>query len=182
MKRLLLIGKILPTKIYKIIFRSCNFMLIYLMEECAQLCVQKVFNELEESLGVELFRRLFGIIITDNGSEFKTPIALETGLEGALRTTLFFCDPLASWQKGKLEKNHEYTRKIIPKGISLTDYTPQDITLMANRINSTARASLNGRTPFELAQLLLDSRLIEILHLFAIESDQIIFTPKRLKH
>ena len=43
-----------------------------------------------ESLGVELFRRLFGIIITDKGSGFKNPIALETGLEGALGDNAFF--------------------------------------------------------------------------------------------
>lgn len=164
------------------LFRNCNFMLIFLLEECTQLCVQEVFDRLEEGLGLELFRRLFRIIITDNGSEFKNPVALETGLDGSLRTKIFFCDPLASWQKGKLEKNHEYIRKIIPKGISLTDYTPQDIILMTNHINSTARACLNGRTPFELAQLLLDSKLLELLQLHVIESDKIILTPKLLKH
>lgn len=138
------------------LFRNCNFMLIFLLEECTQSCVQKIFDQLEEGLGLELFRRLFRIIITDNGSEFKNPTSLETSLKGELRTKIFFCDPLASWQKWKLEKNHEYIRKIIPKGISLTNYTAEDITLMTNHINSTARASLNGRTPFELAQLLLD--------------------------
>lgn len=171
-------GKVLLT----MLFRNCNFMLIFLLEECTQLCVQEVFDRLEEGLGLELFRRLFRIIITDNGSEFKNPVAMETGLDGSLRTKIFFCDPLASWQKGKLEKNHEYIRKIIPKGISLTDYTPQDIILMTNHINSTARASLNGRTPFELAQLLLDSKLLELLQLHVIESDKIILTPKLLKH
>ncbi len=127
-----------------------------------------------------IFPSIFPLNVFLNRSifaEFKNPVTLETCLEGALRTKLFFCDPPASWQKRILEKNHEYIRKIIPKGISLTNYTPQDITLMANHINSTARASLNGRTPFKLAQLLLDSRLIEILHLHAIESGQIILTP-----
>lgn len=158
-------------------------MVIFLLEECTQLCVQKVFDRLEEGLGMDLFRHLFGIIITDNGSEFKNPDALETSLtDGTLRTKIFFCDPLASWQKGKLEKNHEYIRKIIPKGISLTNYTTQDITLMTNHINSTVRASLNGRNPFELAQLLLDSKLLELLHLQMIESDKIILMPKLLKH
>lgn len=171
-------GKVLLT----MLFRNCNFMLIFLLEECTQLCVQKVFDSLEEGLGSELFRRLFGVILTDNGSEFKNPTALETSLEDGLRTKIYFCDPLASWQKGKLEKNHEYIRKVIPKGIPLKDYTPQDITLMANHINSTARASLNGRTPLELAQLLLDSKLLELLQLHVIESDKIILTPKLLKH
>jgi hypothetical protein len=58
----------------------------------------------------------------------------------------------------------------------------QDITLMTDHINSTVRASLNGRTPFELAQLLLDLKLLELLHLQMIESDKIILTPKLLIH
>lgn len=157
-------------------------MLIFLLEECTQLCVQNVFNRLEEGLGLALFHRLFGIIITDNGPEFKNPDALETSLNGGLRTKIFFCDPLASWQKEKLEKNHEYVRKMIPKGISLVNYTQQDITIMTNHINSTVRASLNGRTPFKLAQLLLDLKLFELLNLTMIESDNIILTPKLLKH
>ncbi|WP_324293350.1 hypothetical protein [Lacrimispora defluvii] len=53
---------------------------------------------------------------------------------------------------------------------------------MTNHINSTARASFNGRTPFELALLLLDSKLLELLQLHIIESDKIILTPKLLKH
>lgn len=53
---------------------------------------------------------------------------------------------------------------------------------MTNHINSTARASLDSRTPFELAQLLLDPKLLELLHLKLIESYNIILTPKLLKH
>ncbi|GFH94318.1 hypothetical protein IMSAGC003_00850 [Lachnospiraceae bacterium] len=40
--------------------------------------------------------------------------------------------------------------------------TQQDITLAINHINSTARGSLNGRTPFELASLLLDEKLLKL--------------------
>lgn len=58
---------------------------------------------------------------------------------------------LASWQKAKLEKNHEYIRKVIPKGIALTNYMQEDITLLANHINSTARASLNGHAKIPLS-------------------------------
>lgn len=94
-------GRVLLT----MLFRSCNFVVVFLLEECTQLCVQQFFDRLEEGLGLDLFRQLFGIIITDNGPEFKNPGALETSLaDGSLRTKVFFCDPLASWQKGKLEK------------------------------------------------------------------------------
>lgn len=61
-------------------------------------------------------------------------------------------------QKGRLEKNHEYIRYVIPKGHSMYRYTQEDINLMTSHINSTARDSLNGSTPFDLATLLLDKK------------------------
>lgn len=163
------------------LFRNCNFMLVFLLPECKKEYVTKVFNDLTESLGVEKFKKLFPVILTDNGPEFKGPEELEKTSDGKERTRLFYCDPLASWQKAKLEKNHEYIRKVIPQGISLEEYTQKDITLMINHINSTVRASLNGRNPFELAQLLLDKELLDVLHLKTVEADKIILKPSLLK-
>ena len=138
-----------------LLFGNCNFMLIKLMPECRQECVKNVFDELTQQLGREKFQELFPVILTDNGSEFKNAIDIEHDESGIQRSRIFYCDPLASWQKGKLEKNHEYIRKVIPKGKSLVDCTQDDMTLLMNHINSTARASFNGRTPYELARLLL---------------------------
>ena len=36
---------------------------------------------------------------------------------------VFYCDPYVSNQKGRLEKNHEYIRYVIPKGRSMYRYT-----------------------------------------------------------
>ncbi|WP_242955864.1 hypothetical protein [Lachnoclostridium sp. An181] len=52
---------------------------------------------------------------------------------------------------------------------------------MANHINSTARASLNGHTPFELAHLLLDKKLIELCRLTSIPANQVVLKPSLLK-
>ena len=100
-------------------------------------------------------QKTFGAILTDNGSEFKNPQLLETSLSGERRTFVFYCDPMASWQKGRLERNHEFIRYILPKGHPFDKLSRQSVVLMMNHINSTTRASLNGRTPFELASLLL---------------------------
>ncbi|MGL5152743.1 MAG: hypothetical protein ACRC7N_19480 [Clostridium sp.] len=48
---------------------------------------------------------------------------------------------------------------------------------MINHINSTARASLNGNTPFKLAQILLDSLLLDKLSLKHIASDDVHLKP-----
>ena len=167
-------GKVMLT----LLFRNCNLMLIYLMPECTQECVANVFKELKQLLGTESFKKLFPVILTDNGPEFKSPDSIELNDIGEQITKVFFCDPLASWQKAKLEKNHEYIRKVIPKGILLDRYTQNDMVILQNHINSITRASLNGQTPFELAQLLLDKKLFKAAKLNKIPADKIILNTK----
>ena len=106
---------------------------------------------------------------------------MEIGKEDFLRTSIYYCDPYASYQKGRLEKNHEFIRYVVPKGKSFDGYIQEDITLMINHINSTARDSLNGRTPFELASLLLDKTAIETMALTEIKHNMVHLKPKLLK-
>lgn len=166
-------GKVLLT----LIFRSCKLMLAFILEDKTSSSVLKVFNYLEELIGNELFEKTFPIILTDNGSEFSNPLALEFNDEGIGRTRIFFCDPNASYQKGTIEKNHEFIRYIIPKGKSMDNYTQDDINRMINHINSVARDSLNGQTPFDLATLLIDNTVLESLNLEKIDPDNILLKP-----
>ena len=160
------------------LLRNTSLMLIFLMPDCTQASVKAVFDQLTDKLGMEEFRKCFPIILTDNGSEFKNPKSLEMTDNGQERTRIFYCDPLASWQKAKLEKNHEYIRRVLAKGQSLEGYTQKDMTLLANHINSTARSSLNNRTPFELAELLNSEKLLKVLGLKKIEHDKVVLTPQ----
>ncbi|MPW26122.1 hypothetical protein GC105_09995 [Alkalibaculum sp. M08DMB] len=80
-----------------------------------------------------------------------------------------------------LEKNHEYIRYVLPKGRSFNELKQKDATLLMNYINSEARDSLNGHTPFELSQLLLDKELHKQLHLKAIKPDDVTLMPALLR-
>lgn len=170
-------GKVLLT----MFFRNCALMIAFVMESCTQACVKSIFDTLCKALGSENFQKLFSIILTDNGSEFKAPTELEQDETGSVRTKIYYCDPLASYQKARLERNHEYIRYVLPKGNSFKDLTQDDVTLMINHINSTARASQNGRNPFQLAQLLLDNILLEKLSLELIDADKVFLKPALLK-
>ena len=79
--------------------------------------------------------------------------------------------------KGRLEKNHEYIRYVIPKGRSMYRYTQDDINLMFSHINSTARDSLNGATPFDLADLLLDKKIPALAGQFKVSPDEVMLKP-----
>ena len=123
---------------------------MFLMPDGKAESVKRVFDYLERGLGTETFRRLFPVILTDNGSEFKRPIDLEMTDDGVLRTDIYFCDPMASWQKPHIEKNHEFIRYVIPRGKTLNPYTQEDMTLLMNHINSTRRPGLGNKAPYEL--------------------------------
>lgn len=170
-------GKVLLT----FIFRNCSLMLAFLINHCNQRCVKEVIDTLYLLLGKEVFTNSFPVILTDNGSEFKFPNSLEFDNKGNQRTRIFYCNPMASYQKPYVEKNHEFIRYILPKGVSFEELSQEDITFMMNNINSVARASLNGNTPFKLAQLVLDTSLLEKLSLKHIPADEVYLKPSLFK-
>ncbi len=170
-------GKCLLT----LLFRSCSFMLVILLPSCTQSAVINAINNLCDTIGIRAFKKFFPVILTDNGSEFKNPWDIEKTDSGTHRTYVFYCDPYVSNQKARLEKNHEYIRYVIPKGRSLYKYTQEDINLMASHINSTARDSLNGASPFDLADLLIDKRIPTLTGQTRIAADDVCLKPSLIE-
>lgn len=163
------------------IFRNCNLMLMFLLESQDQECVLEVFVWLETVLGQESFKKLFPVILTDGGSEFAAREEMEEFCDGNKSTTIFYCDPYCFWQKGAIEKNHEYIRYVLPKGSSFSDLTDKKMLTLMNHVNNEKRDSLNGHSPYELSLLLLDNRLHETIGLEYIEPDDVTLSPKLLK-
>ena len=137
-------------RLLTMIFQDSSIMLLFLIPDGSAASVKRVFDYLEMGLGLDRFKRLFPVFLTDNGSEFKRVEELELTEDYQCRTRLFYCDPMASWQKAHIEKNHEYIRYVLPKGKSFNPYTQKDITLLMNHINSTRRPSLDDKAPYEL--------------------------------
>ena len=163
------------------LFRNCKLMLMFLLKEQTQDEVNKVFDYLTEVLGIELFQKLFEVIITDNGHEFQDRWNLECDDNGEMRTRIYYCDPNRSDQKGALEKNHEYIRYVLPKGTSFENMTEETTLLLLNHINSEKRDSLNGHSPYEVSRILLDNRLHEALGLIEIPADEVTLIPALVK-
>lgn len=162
-------------------FRQSKLMLAFILPHKTQNEVLNVFNYLEKELGLDLFEKTFPIILTDNGTEFSNPLSLEFNFEGIGRTRIFYCNPRASYQKGMIEKNHEFIRYVLPKGTSFEGLTQEQITLMINHINSLARESLNWNSPIDVAKVTLDKIVIKKLNLSKIPTEQIQLNKKLLK-
>ncbi len=163
-----------------IMFIQCSVMLMILIKDEDQDSVVGFFDWLTKKLGIRRFRRLFQVIVTDNGGCFKDALALEYTKSGAPRTKVFYCDPQASWQKPHIEKNHEFIRYVLPKGKSLKGYTQEDMTLIANHINSTTRPGLGYKSPYDLAVTEDMKKLLEVLNMSPVATDEICLTPKLL--
>ena len=162
-------------------FSACSFMMAYLLDSKEACNVKRILDLIEHAVGTIAFANAFSLILTDRGGEFQNPDSLECGEDNVIRTNIYYCDPMCAWQKPHCEKNHEYIRKICPKGTSFDNYTQWDINLMMSHINSTPRQSLGGLSPITLAKLMLPQELLKYFGLTEIPVDEIILTPALLK-
>ena len=80
--------------------------LAFIMNRCTQGAVKLIFDKLEHQLGAYDFLKLFNVILTDRGAEFGNLEALENGSCGIVRSSIYFCDPMRSGQKGGIEHAH----------------------------------------------------------------------------
>ena len=167
-------GKVLLT----MQFNNCGLMLAFLRNTNHSQSVIDVFNLLEKRLTLAVFRKLFPVILTDNGSEFSNPTALESSLiAGAQRTRIFYCNPYSSWQKGHVENNHLNLRKVLPKGRSFEDLTQADINLMLSHVNSMARKSLNDVPAITLFETIYGKDILAKLGIAPISPDNVCLLP-----
>lgn len=165
-------------------FTEEKLFLAFLMNRCTKGAVRLVFDRLEKRMGTYEFISAFEHLLTDRGSEFADPDALETGVNGLQRTSIYYCDPMRSGQKGGLEQAHTMLRMVLPKGTSFEFLTQWDVNLIVNHINSTPRESLGGRTPYSVALETLGEEVLNAFQLRPIAPDEVNLTPKliRFKH
>lgn len=162
-------------------FPKEKLFLAFLMNRCTKGAVRLVFDHLEKRLGTYEFLTLFEYLLTDRGSEFGDPEALETGVEGIQRTSIYYCDPMRSGQKGGVENAHTMLRMVLPKGTSFEYLTQWDVNLIVNHINSTPRKSLDGRTPYDAALESFGEDILKALQLKRISPDAVNLTPKLIR-
>lgn len=170
-------GKVLLT----VHFVETSLMLAFLRDNNTSQSVIDIFQKLRVILGTDRFRKLFPVILTDNGSEFSNPKAIEYGLDGMLMTRIFYCDPSSPYQKGSIEVNHELLRRVIPKGTSLDELTQEDICLLMNHVNSYKRKKLNDKSPHSAFSFYNGEELLHQLGCSPVAPGDITLKPRLLK-
>lgn len=143
-------------------------------------------NTLESIMGYELFCEEVNALLTDRGPEFVKAEEMENSSLDTKRTHVFYCDAMASHQKGSLENNHIELRYILPKenDLKALGLTSQEkLNLVLSHINSAPKEKLNGKSPFELMEFLNPSLAKKFYDfgLYKVDSDKVVLKPYLLK-
>lgn len=153
--------------------KKTHFMFIFLLEKKDSASVNAKINFLKEKLGNTLYSKVFRIFLTDNGSEFYSVLNFERDLNTNTKlSNIFFCHPYSSSEKHGIEVNHEYIRRVFPKGTPFDDLNDDIVKNLQDNINAIPRLSLNGETPFDLTKKLYPE-LIDLLGCRYIVPDEV---------
>ena len=171
-------GKVLLT--FNLSF--CNFIFARLLDNKTALEVTKHLYDIKNTLyqADKDFFQLFPVILTDNGGEFARVDDIEMDVRG--ESKLFFCNPNRSNQKGRIEKNHTLIRDILPKGTSFDNLTQEDINLVCSHVNSVKRATLNGKSAYELFAFTYGEEIPKLLGISKIPAEDVCQSSKLLQH
>lgn len=167
-------------------FLDYSFMFIVYQEEKTAKSMVEGVDLLEKILGEDLFSEEVAIIKTDRGSEFCDAEGFEKEENESRRTRIFYCDPMASGQKGSLENNHKEIRYICPKENDLKDLglnSQEKANLIVSHINSQSKEHLKGKSPLEVIEF-MNPALYQKFKDFGIErinKDNIVLKPYLLK-
>lgn len=151
--------------VLSLLYLPTNLQLYFKLEHQTIEEVNQVFRYIKNSLGAQLFKETFAVILTDNGAEFKDPKTIETDeVTGEKLINVFYCHPYRSDEKGACERNHRELRRMVPQGVSWKPYTPADIIHISNNVNNYFRGQFK-MSPYQKSLNLLDKRVLALNHL-----------------
>ncbi len=162
-------------------FTSFRFMLVFLLKKKNKENVSSVFRKLKAELGIENYKKLFPLVLTDRGTEFCSPEIIEVDENtGEVLTHVFFCDSYSSYQKGAIEENHELIRYVVPKQTTFDHFTDSDAALLTSHINAYFRKIIDA-TPYSLFESFFGKEFLSVLKCNYISPEEVNLTPRLLK-
>lgn len=129
--------------------RLTRFEIVYKMPDHKAATVIRFVNKLEKRYGKN-FRKLFKSITVDNGVEFSDFKGLEKSIYGGKRTSVYYCHPYTSCERGSNERLNREIRRLIPKGTDLSTISDKRIKAVETWVNDYPREIFGYATSAEL--------------------------------
>ena len=129
-------------EIYKIPNKQCD-------------SVIQILNRIERQIGAKTFRNKYKTITCDNGVEFLNFDGMEKSYRNKKlkRTTIYYCHPYSSSERGSNENQNKLIRRFIPKGSDISQFTDEYIAYIENWINNYPRKLFNGKSSNKIKEL-----------------------------
>ena len=156
------------TYLFTMFIPSIQFIFIFKIKNKYPTSVAKVFDWIEKRIGHKNFKRLFGVLLADQGSEFLNHEIITKSIYDSYtrRCKIFYCEAGKPHQKSHVENIHRLLRRYIPKGVDISNYTQDDINFIVSNINSMYKSKYKNKSPIELfkerfSKIILDKLTIE---------------------
>lgn len=137
--------------------------------------VNRAIKHIFEKIGPEKTREIFAVNLADNGTEFLKFHTLER-----YGVRVYFTNPYRSTDKAQCERNHEFIRYVIPKGISIDNLTQRKLNLLFSHINSYVRESNENKTPFELIEKRFGPEFLKAIGIRKVHPKNVFLKPELL--
>lgn len=96
------------------------------------------------------FKSIFKTITLDNGCEFRAPELIEKSIFKGNRTTVYYCHPFCSSERGSNEKQNQMIRRKIKKSTKIENYTDEQIKSAETWLNTYPRKMFGWRSSQDL--------------------------------
>ncbi len=136
--------------------------LMFVSKDKTAISTVKILNYIERKLGARNFKKIFKSITCDNGTEFSNVMGMEySPMTGKQRTTMYYCHPYCSSERGSNENQNAFIRRFIPKGTPISKYSLTEIKEIQDFINDYPRGIFDYKTSNELFEAELEALGIE---------------------
>lgn len=128
--------------------RLTRYEIILLLPDKKASTVVSAIDRLERSFN-NRFDKIFKSITVDNGTEFSDFTGLERSIKGGKRTSIYYCHPYCSSERGTNERINRDIRRLCPKGTDFSKFSQKQISYIQDWLNSYPREIFNFSTPTE---------------------------------
>lgn len=136
--------------------RLTRYEIVFKMPDHKSATVVRYVNKLEKRFG-KRFRKLFKSITVDNGVEFSDFKGLEKSIYGGKRTSVYYCHPYTSCERGSNERLNREIRRLIPKGTDLSTISESRIKSVEAWVNDYPREIFGYATSAEMFNIYLQA-------------------------